>query len=251
VLSCQRNAQSQRRRASARPRPREETLFIDYQAARESLVRSLRAEITDERVLSAFARVPRERFVPPELQRYAYDDRPLPIGHGQTISQPLMVAVMTQALGLLGDELVLEVGTGSGYQAALLSLLAREVVTVERIPELAEGARKTLEELAYANVRVRVAGEELGWPEEAPYDAVIVTAGAPEVPRALLDQLALNGRLVIPVGGRRLQQLVRATKSERGITMERLGECRFVPLIAARGGWAEWEPAANGARPTA
>jgi protein-L-isoaspartate(D-aspartate) O-methyltransferase len=225
-------------------------LPIDFQAAREALVRSLRAEIRDERVLAAFASVPRERFLPESLQRYAYEDRPLPIGHDQTISQPLMVAIMTQALRLRGDEKVLEVGTGSGYQAALLSLLAREVVTVERVPELADSAERRLRTLSYANVRVFIAGEELGWPAQAPYDAIIVTAGAPVVPRSLLDQLAMNGRLVAPVGGRRVQQLVRATNTDRGVTIERLGECRFVPLIAEKEGWPERDVATNGLRPT-
>ena len=219
---------------------------IDYQAVREELVRALRAEIQDARVLAAFGQVPRERFVPAELERYAYEDRPLPIGHGQTISQPLMVAIMTQALELQGSEKVLEVGTGSGYQAALLSLLAREVVSVERVPELAEWAARRLELLGYTQVRVFVAGGALGWPPEAPYDAIVVAAGAPDVPSSLVDQLALGGRMVAPVGGRRLQQLVRATKSERGITVERLGECRFVPLISPNEGWPEWEDGEDG-----
>jgi protein-L-isoaspartate(D-aspartate) O-methyltransferase len=222
---------------------------IDFAAERERLVRALRREIRDERVLQAFASVPRERFVSPELQRYAYDDRPLPIGEGQTISQPLMVAIMTQALRLKGDEKVLEVGTGSGYQAAILALLAREVVSVERVPELAATAERRLKELGYDNVRVYVAGEELGWPEEAPFDAIIVTAGAPEIPQSLIDHLAMNGRMVLPVGGRRSQQLVRVTKTEAGITLERLGECRFVPLIGGKEGWPEWEVSPNGARP--
>lgn len=224
---------------------------IDYQAAREALVRSLRAEIRDERVLEAFGRVPRERFVPPELQQHAYEDRPLPIGHEQTISQPLMVAIMTQALELRGDEKVLEVGTGSGYQAALLSLLASEVVSVERIPELAQAASRRLQEQGYNSVRVLTAGERLGWPEEAPYDAITVTAGAPTVPSSLVDQLAMGGRLVVPVGGRRLQELVKASRSERGVTMRRLGECRFVPLIAPSEGWAERETSENGVKPSA
>jgi len=214
-------------------------------------VRSLRTEIRDERVLAAFGRVPRERFVPGELRQFAYEDRPLPIGRGQTISQPLIVAMMTQALQLQGDEKVLEVGTGSGYQAALLSLLTREVVTVERVPSLTESAARLLGELGYANVHVHQAGETLGWPEEAPYDAIIVTAGAPSVPSSLVDQLGMGGRMVVPVGGRRLQELVRATRSERGVTIEKLGECRFVPLIAAREGWPEWEASENGVRPTA
>ena len=224
---------------------------IDYQAAREALVRSLRAEIRDERVLEAFGRVPRERFVPPELQQHAYEDRPLPIGHEQTISQPLMVAIMTQALELRGDEKVLEVGTGSGYQAALLSLLASEVVSVERIPELAQAASRRLQEQGYNSVRVLTAGERLGWPEEAPYDAITVTAGAPTVPSSLVDQLAMGGRLVVPVGGRRLQELVKASRSERGVTMRRLGECRFVPLIAPSEGWAGRETSENGVKPSA
>ncbi len=222
---------------------------IDFAAERERLVRALRREIRDERVLQAFASVPRERFVPREVQRYAYDDRPLPIGEGQTISQPLMVAIMTQALRLKGEEKVLELGTGSGYQAAILSLLAREVISVERVPELAATAAQRLKELGYDNVRVYVAGEELGWLEEAPYAAIIVTAGAPEIPQSLIDQLAMNGRMVLPVGGRRSQQLVRVTKTEAGITLERLGECRFVPLIGGKEGWPEWEVSPNGARP--
>ena len=224
---------------------------IDYQAARAALVRSLRAEVRDERVLSAFGRVPRERFVSPDLQRFAYDDRPLPIGDEQTISQPLMVAIMAQALMLRGDEKLLEVGTGSGYQAAVLSLLARDVVSVERIPALSQVAAQRLQELGYRNVRVFIADQALGWPQEAPFDAITVAAGAPEVPSSLIDQLAPGGRMVIPVGGRRLQQLVRATKSERGVTMERLGECRFVPLIAPGEGWPEWETSQNGAKPSA
>jgi protein-L-isoaspartate(D-aspartate) O-methyltransferase len=224
-------------------------LSTDFEAARADMVRSLRREIRDERVLNAFGRVPRERFVIPDLQRYAYEDRPLPIGEGQTISQPLMVAIMLQALRLLGDEKVLEVGTGSGYQAALLSVMAREVVTVERIPELAQSAASRLKALGYDNVRVYPASDELGWPADAPYDAIIVAAGAPEVPRSLVDQLAPGGRMVIPVGTRALQQLVRVTNPETGVTLERLGECRFVPLIGSREGWPEWELRENGARP--
>lgn len=224
-------------------------MAIDFEAAREGLVRALRGEVRDARVLDAFRRVPRERFVAEELRRYAYEDRPLPIGHGQTISQPLMVAMMTQALRLRGDERVLEVGTGSGYQCALLSLLAREVVSVERVRPLAVQASATLRELGYRNARVFVAGTALGWQDEAPYDAIIVTAGAPDVPQTLVAQLAMDGRLVAPVGGRGLQQLVRATKTDRGLMIERLGECRFVPLIAPKEGWPEWQAWENGAKP--
>ena len=224
---------------------------FDSQAARDEMVRSFGAEIRDERVLDAFSRVPRERFVPPQLERHAYEDRALPISGGQTISQPLMVAIMTQALRLTGNEKVLEIGTGSAYQAAILSLLAREVISVERLPELVETARNKLLALGYHNVRVEQAGEALGWPQDAPYDAIIVTAGAPDVPRSLVDQLAPGGRMVVPVGGRRLQQLVRVTKADHGVTMERLCECRFVPLIAADEGWPDYELAQNGAQPAA
>ncbi len=223
----------------------------DFDAARAAMVRFLRAEIRDERVLDAFGRVPRERFVAPELRHDAYGDRPLPIGHDQTISQPLMVAIMAQALMLQGDEKALEVGTGSGYQTALLSLLVREVVSVERIPELANTAERRLAELGYDNVRVLTTSDGLGWPQEAPYDAISVAAGAPAVPSSLVDQLAMGGRMVVPVGDRRLQELVRVSKSERGVTMERLGECRFVPLIAPAEGWPQWDTPGNGAQPTA
>jgi len=211
---------------------------IDYAAARENLLRAVRYEVHDERALGAMARVPREHFVPPDLRPYAYEDRPLPIGHGQTISQPLMVAMMTEALHLCGNERVLEVGTGSGYQAALLAELAACVVTVERVPELAEEACRRLRELGYKNVEVHTAKDTLGWPEGAPYDAVLVTAGAPRVPRRLLQQLTIGGRLVIPVGERRVQQLLRVAKTARGTTVQRLGECRFVPLVG-RGAWSE------------
>src|SRR3990170_4944820 len=215
-------------------------MTIYLATARQNLVRALRYEVQDERVLAAMSRVPRERFLPLELRPYAYEDRPLPIGHGQTISQPLMVAMMTAALSLRGDETVLEVGTGSGYQAAVLSHLARRVVTVERVRELAEAARRRLAELGYSNVEVHPASAVLGWPPGGPYDGIIVTAGAPRVPRALLNQLAMGGRLAVPVGDRRLQQLLLVTKTEGGLDVRRLGECRFVPLIG-RGAWPDSE----------
>jgi len=199
--------------------------------SRAALLAELATEVKDRQVLEAMAKVPRERFVPEELQPYAYENRPLPIGYGQTISQPLIVALMTEALRLTGGERVLEVGTGSGYQAAILSHLAAEVVTVERIAPLAERAARVLAELGYANVRVHVAGPVLGWPDGAPYQAIIVTAGAPEVPRELLEQLAMGGRLVIPVGGRDLQELVRIVKTPSGALRHNLGPCRFVPLL--------------------
>lgn len=195
-------------------------------------------EISDKRVLDAMRRVPRERFVPKDLRWTAYENRPLPIGYGQTISQPLMVAMMTQALQLQGNEKVLEIGTGSGYQAALLAELALTVVTVERIAPLAHRATARLAELGYANVEVHVAAEALGWPDGAPYDAIAVTAAAPDVPFELLQQLDEGGRLVIPVGSRNLQELVRITKTPEGAVRNNLGGCRFVPLLG-KGAWPD------------
>lgn len=198
---------------------------------RAALLAEIALEITDRRVIDALGRVPRERFVPEGLREFAYENRPLPIGYGQTISQPLMVAMMTQALMLKGNERVLEIGTGSGYQAAVLSLLAEHVVTVERIAPLAERAAAVLKDLEYANVEVHVAGDELGWPDGAPYDGIVVTAASPEIPLALLNQLAEGGRLVIPVGSRDLQELVRLVKTAQGAQRHNLGPCRFVPLV--------------------
>ena len=212
--------------------------MADLERARQNLLRHLDFEIADRRVIEAMRRVPREAFVPPEHYYSAYDDRPLSIGFGQTISQPFIVALMVQALELRGDEHVLELGTGSGYEAAILAELAQKVVTVECIPELAESAKQVLDKLGYSNIEVRVAGKTLGWPEEAPYDAIIVSAGAPRVPQVLLDQLALNGRLVIPVGSRWQQELLRVTKLRKGNNIENLGGCYFVPLIG-EGAWGE------------
>jgi protein-L-isoaspartate(D-aspartate) O-methyltransferase len=214
------------------------TLMERLSRSKTALLTELARDVSDRRVLDAIAKVPRERFVPEELRVHAYDNRPLPIGYGQTISQPLIVALMTQALELTGDEKVLEVGSGSGYQAALLSHLAREVFSVERVAQLAQRARRTLGEVGFTNVRVRVASDTLGWSEEAPYHAIIVTAGAPRVPQELLEQLAAGGRMVIPVGSRDLQELVRVAKSPQGPVMTNLGPCRFVPLVGA-GAWSE------------
>jgi protein-L-isoaspartate(D-aspartate) O-methyltransferase len=208
----------------------------DLERARENLLRYLDHEIADSRVVEAMRRVPREAFVSPEQYHFAYDDRPLSIGFGQTISQPFIVALMVQALELRGDEKVLELGTGSGYEAAILAELAQKVVTVECVPELAESARQVLDKLGYSNIEVHIAGKILGWPEGAPYDAIIVSAGAPTVPQVLLEQLAWNGRLVIPVGSRWQQDLLRVTKLRKGNNVENLGGCYFVPLIG-EGAW--------------
>lgn len=204
--------------------------------ARAALLAELAQEVKDRRVLEAMGRVPRERFVPEELRSFAYENRPLPIGHGQTISQPLIVAIMTEALSLEGVEKVLEVGTGSGYQAAVLAELADRVITVERVEPLAERAAQILSELGYTNVTVHVAGAGLGWPQDAPYDAIIVTACAPEVPQELVEQLVPGGRLVIPVGGRDMQQLLRVVRTPDGLVTTDLGPCRFVPLVG-KGAW--------------
>jgi len=211
---------------------------MDFEAARAGLVKHLSSEIRDKRVLAAMACVPRECFVPPESQQFAYDDRPLPIGLDQTISQPFIIALMTEALELTGKEKVLEVGTGSGYQAAILAELSRLVITTERLPALAEKARGVLDSLGYPNVAVHLAEETLGWQAEAPYDAIMVTAGAPRVAVDLLAQLAIGGRLVIPVGSRFVQELYKITKRKKKTIVQNLGGCRFVPLIS-KDAWEE------------
>lgn len=212
--------------------------MADLERARENLLRYLEYEIADKRVIEALKRVPREAFVSQEQYQAAYDDRPLSIGFGQTISQPFIVALMVQALELRGDERVLELGTGSGYEAAILAELAQKLVTVECIPELAESARQVLDKLGYSNIEVHVAGKTLGWPEGAPYDAIIVSAGAPTVPQVLLEQLTWNGRLVIPVGSQWQQELLRVTKLRKRNNIENLGGCYFVPLIG-EGAWGK------------
>ena len=212
--------------------------MVDLERARENLFKHLEYEIADKRVIEAMKHVPREAFVSQEQYHLAYEDRPLGIGFGQTISQPFIVALMVQALELRGDEKVLELGTGSGYEAAILAELAQKVVTVECITELAESARQVLDNLGYSNIEVHISGSTLGWPEEAPYDAVIVSAGAPTVPKVLLEQLAWNGRLVIPVGSRWQQELLRVTKLRKRNRIENLGGCYFVPLIG-EGAWGK------------
>jgi protein-L-isoaspartate(D-aspartate) O-methyltransferase len=191
--------------------------------------------VRDERVLQAMRDIPRHVFVPVRHQAMAYEDMPLPIGHEQTISQPLMVAMMTEALRLHGHERVLEIGTGSGYQAAILSRLAGVVFSIERIPELAAQARATLAMVGIMNVHTVVGDGSLGLPEHGPYEAIVVTAASPKVPPALVNQLKLGGRLVIPVGDRHEQTLVRLTTTNNGPQVERLGGCRFVPLIGQQG----------------
>ena len=204
---------------------------MDFKAARARLIKYLSSEIRDERVLAVMARIPRERFVPLGEQDLAYEDIPLPIGLDQTISQPFIVALMTEALELTGSEKLLEVGAGSGYQTAILAKLARLVITVERLPALAEGAKRVLDSLGYTNIVVHLAEKTLGWQAEAPYDAIMVTAGAPRVPVDLLAQLAIGGRLVIPIGSRYVQELYKVTKLRKKNIVQNLGGCRFVPLI--------------------
>src|SRR5262245_14181178 len=192
-------------------------------------------DITDERVLTAMERVPRELFVPPELRDQAYEDAALPIGSGQTISQPYMVARICEALGLTGRERVLDVGTGSGYQAAVLAELAAEVDTIERIPELAERARATLAAARYGRVRLHVGAGTRGVPERAPFDAIAVAAAAPELPQLLYEELEPRGRLVVPIGRRRAQRLELVVRSPEGPAVIRSVPCRFVPLVGEQG----------------
>jgi protein-L-isoaspartate(D-aspartate) O-methyltransferase len=191
--------------------------------------------IEDPRVLQAMRDTPRHLFVPARHRAMAYEDMPLAIGHEQTISQPLMVAMMTAALQLSGHERVLEIGTGSGYQAAILSRLALVVFSIERIPELADQARATLAIAGIMNVQICVGDGSLGLPEHGPYDAIVVTAASPKIPPALIGQLRPGGRMIIPVGDRYEQTLMRLTATSDGPQVERLGGCRFVPLIGQQG----------------
>jgi protein-L-isoaspartate(D-aspartate) O-methyltransferase len=192
--------------------------------------------VRSERVLTAMAVVPRHEFVPPSQAAAAYSDHALPIGEGQTISQPYVVAAMTQALSLTGSERVLEIGGGSGYQAALLSILSREVIAIEFLPQLATAARDRLVRLGFLNVRVEQGDGSLGWPADGPFDAILVAAAAPEIPPPLVEQLAEGGRLLIPVGSAEEQNLLRVVKRGNQITREILFACRFVPL-RGRHGW--------------
>ena len=205
----------------------------DLVKSRKRLFSSLRRNIRSESVIQVMERIPRGRFVPPDRRHMAYLDLPLGIGEGQTISQPYIVALMVAALGLQGHERVLEVGTGSGYQAAILSLLVPQgrACTVELVPTLAERARKLLREMGYDNVRVQMAGPTLGCPDHAPFDAIIVAAASPKLPESLVSQLAVGGRLVIPVGTLEQQDLVHAIRTDEGLSVRMMGPCRFVPLI--------------------
>jgi protein-L-isoaspartate(D-aspartate) O-methyltransferase len=213
--------------------------LLDLGQQRNRLVAHIeRRGITDPLVLEALRSVPREAFLPAELREFAYEDSALPIGNEQTISQPFVVALMTAVLELQPQDRVLEIGTGSGYAAAVLGMIAAEVYTVERYAELAETARRRLQEQGFANVHVLQGDGTQGWPEHAPYDAVVVTAGGPEVPRPLLDQLKIGGRLVIPVGRQRMRQkLLRMQKNgENDFAEEELAAVRFVPLVG-KAGW--------------
>lgn len=194
--------------------------------------------VSDKRVLEAMRTVPRHSFVPENLRRHAYEDHPVHIGCEQTISQPYMVGLMTELLELRPTDRVLEIGTGSGYQAAILSMLSAEVITIDRLPDLAQSARERLQELGYANITVVCGDGTLGYPESAPYDAIVVTAAGPEVPPPLVDQLAVGGRLVCPAGGRDLQSLLKIVRTASGIRREESIRCIFVPLLGAHG----WKP---------
>ena len=203
--------------------------------SKRELFRKLLRNISSETVIRAMEQVPRERFVPQDSRHMAYLDLPLSIGEGQTISQPYIVAMMTEAMELSGGDRVLEIGTGSGYQTAILSALTPRgrVVSMERVPALMQQARQRLQELGYRNVEVQLADSSLGCPSKGPYDAIIVTAAAPRLPESLISQLAIGGRLVIPVGTLSQQELVQARRTDEGLSLRVLGPCRFVPLLGA------------------
>jgi len=206
---------------------------------RDMIELQLRARgIRDERVLKVMGELPREKFIGPVHRDEAYEDRPVPIGAGQTISQPYVVALMTEALKVEPRHRVLEIGAGSGYQTAILAKLAKEVFAIERIAELAERASKVLLELGIDNVQLRVGDGTLGWPEQAPFDRILCAAAAPDVPEAWIEQLADNGRIVMPIGGPEMQNLFLITKQGDKITHENLGGVRFVKLIGKQG-WEE------------
>ena len=203
---------------------------------RARLVETLRQKgVRDLAVLHAVAQVPRHLFVPPSVRHNAYEDSALPIGSGQTISQPFIQAKYLETVGLTGKERVLEVGTGSGYQTALISLLADTVHTIERVPALSESARRVLESAGYRNINYIVGDGTLGWKPGAPYDAILVSAASPEIPQPLVSQLAPGGRMIVPVGDRDVQALVVVRRGPNGIETSTIGDARFVPLIGAHG----------------
>jgi protein-L-isoaspartate(D-aspartate) O-methyltransferase len=212
----------------------------DYRLARERMVRNqlIPRGITDKRVLKAMGKIQRHLFMDEALVGEAYNDHPLPIGHKQTISQPYIVALMTQALELAGNEKILEIGTGSGYQTAVLAELSSRVYTIERIRALMEKARHMLQELGYTNILFKSYDGTLGWEEYSPYDAVIITAGTPFVPEPLLKQLADGGIMIVPVGDKFSQELIKITRRKYSYDRKSLGGCRFVDLIGAHG-WKE------------
>lgn len=220
--------------------------MTDFSKLRDAMVDHQIAArgVSSKTVLNAMRKVPREAFLADRMSEFAYEDAPLPIESDQTISQPFIVALMTEALALTGDETVLEIGTGSGYAAAVLAEIAGEVYTVERIEALAQGAAVRLADLGYQNVHVRHADGTLGWPEHAPYDAIVVAAGGPDIPETLRRQLKVGGRMVIPVGtNSRAQELVRVTRTHDGFATEDLADVCFVPLIGKEGWPSEEIPA--------
>jgi protein-L-isoaspartate(D-aspartate) O-methyltransferase len=214
--------------------------MINFQKARDRMVETqlISRGISDPRVLEAIRKVPRHLFVEEALKEQAYSDFPLPIGEKQTISQPYIVALMTESLGLKGHEKILEVGTGSGYQAAILAELADRVFSIERYPGLAYRANQILQKQGYQNIIIRVADGSLGWPDEAPFDGVMATAGTPQIPQPLIDQLGMGGRLVLPVGDRLSQELILVERAPEGIKKTNLGGVRFVDLVG-KWGWEE------------
>jgi protein-L-isoaspartate(D-aspartate) O-methyltransferase len=207
-----------------------------FQAMRDRMVETqIRArDVQNAAVLQAMKRVPRHLFVPDDVRAFAYEDRPLPIGRGQTISQPYIVGYMTEALQLEAAHNVLEIGTGSGYQAAILADIVKQVYSIEIVPDLAESARLVLAQNGYRNVEVRTGNGYLGWPDRAPFDRIIVTAAPPEIPQALIDQLAVGGVMVAPVGSSS-QEIVVITRTPDGVTRKRTIEVRFVPMVAKPG----------------
>lgn len=210
--------------------------FLDPAIARNRLIKKLREKgITDERVLEAFNNVPRHLFVDGAMYAQAYDDNALPIGNGQTISQPYIVALMTQLLELEKDEKILEIGTGSGFQTALLAQFSRRVYTIERIKELSDNSRKRLRDMGYVNIIFKQGDGSIGWQQYGPFNKIIVTAGAPVLPETLLQQLAIGGRMVIPTGDRDKQDLVLYRKTEEGVEKSIATQVVFVPLIGNQG----------------